>query len=234
DTVTNGPSFSAGSSRTQFYLSLDTVKSPDDRLLGGRTVPALGPDASSTGNTTLVIPTSMALGTYYLIACADDTGLVAESNEGDNCRAAARLVQVGRPDLVVSAIGDAPPVAVPGATVSLSDTVKNVSPLFAAGVSRVQYYLSVDGTRSSDAKLLGGRTLPSLAPNASSSGVVSGVVPGNIPLGTYHLVACADDGRTVAEADETNNCLVAAGLVQVGRPDLAAIAVSSPPANIAR
>jgi subtilase family serine protease len=82
---------------TQYYLSTDTTKSSGDKLLTGtRSVPALGPGASSTGTLTVTVPTTTTLGTYYLLACADDSlgGAVAESNETNNCITSGTVVEI--------------------------------------------------------------------------------------------------------------------------------------------
>ena len=44
----------------------------------------------------------MALGAYFLLACADDTTSVTESNEANNCLASATTVQVNAPYGVTS------------------------------------------------------------------------------------------------------------------------------------
>jgi len=234
DTIRNRSGFAAGSSRTQYYLSVDTSKGTGDRLIGGRSVPALPPNTELTGTVSVTIPSNMALGSYYLVACADDTGLLTESNEGDNCRASATRVQVGRPDLVMTAVGNPAATVVPGSSLAVTDTVKNDS-AYPAGVSRVQYYLSPDAVKGSTDKLLsGGRAIPILNAGASSAGGISVTVPTNTALGSYFLIACADDGRQVVESDEGNNCRAATGKVDVGRPDLVSTAVSDPPAAVIR
>ncbi len=94
DTVTNQGNDSAGASTTRYYLSTDDTKdSTDKRLTGTRAVPVLAPGANSSGTVTVTIP-SIALGTYYLLACADDQKNVVESNEKNNCIASATTVQV--------------------------------------------------------------------------------------------------------------------------------------------
>ena len=45
----------------------------------------------------VTVPSNMALGAYYLIACADNTTTVTESDETNNCRASATTVQVTVP-----------------------------------------------------------------------------------------------------------------------------------------
>jgi hypothetical protein len=62
--------------------------------------PLLGPGATNTGTRTVTIPTSTTLGTYFLLACADDPNGVIETDETNNCIASATTVLVTRPDLV--------------------------------------------------------------------------------------------------------------------------------------
>jgi parallel beta-helix repeat protein len=229
DTVRNQSGFAAGTSRIQYYLSVDASKNAGDKLLGGRTVPALVPNGESTGTATVTIPLGTLLGTYFVLACADDTGLVLESGETNNCRASATTVQVGRPDLATTEAGSPPLAVALGGSFSMTDTVRNQS-IYPAGVSRVQYYLSLDAIKSPTDKLLSGsRAVVSLAPGGTSSGVTTVVVPANTPAGTYFVMACADDLHQVLESDENNNCRPSAGQVQVGRPDLVSTAVSDPP-----
>ena len=169
DTVRNNNGFAAGSSRTLYYLSLDALRNTGDKLLGGRNVPALTPGGESTATGSVTIPADTLLGSYFLLACADDTGLLLESNEADNCRASTTKVQVGRPNLVITILGNPPTAVALGGNFPVTDTVKNDS-LFPAGASRVQYYLSLDTVKDTTDKLLSGfRAVPILAAGASSS-----------------------------------------------------------------
>lgn len=94
-TVKNQGLLSAGSSTLRYYLSLDGVKNNGDLLLSGsRSVFSLAAGASSTGTTTVTIPSGTALGTYVLLACADDTKVVAESDETNNCRASNTQIKI--------------------------------------------------------------------------------------------------------------------------------------------
>jgi len=216
DTVRNLSKFPAEASRTQYHLSPDPLKSSGDKLLsGGRPVPALGPDGVSTGTVLVTIPASTLPGAYFLLACADDKREVEEAAESNNCRAAAAVVQVGRPELVTTAVSEPPAAADPGGKFSVTDTVRNPGALPAAA-SRTRYYLSLDALKNSGDKLLGGsRAVASLAPGASSTGTVLVTVPASTPSASYFLLACADGNGAVAEADETNNCRASAGKVAV-------------------
>jgi subtilase family serine protease len=95
DTVTNQGAVSAKASTTRYYLSTDTIKGSGDKVLtGSRSIPALEPGAVSTGTLTVTVPTTTAFGMYYLLACADDSALVAESNEVNNCIASNIAVEI--------------------------------------------------------------------------------------------------------------------------------------------
>jgi subtilase family serine protease len=85
----------AGPSTARYYLSTDQVRNAGDRrLTGTRAVPALTAGGSSPGTTTITVPANMVLGTYYLLACADDTTTMTESDETNNCLASATTVTV--------------------------------------------------------------------------------------------------------------------------------------------
>ena len=95
DTVKNQGGIAAGASVTTYFLSSDPVKSAGDRALDNRgRVPALAPGAVSTGSVSVLVPTGMPRGTYFLLACTDQTGAVSESSDSNNCRAAMTSVTV--------------------------------------------------------------------------------------------------------------------------------------------
>ncbi len=95
DTTLNQGLAAAGPSVTRFYLSLDATRGTGDKLLGGtRAVSALVASGSSAGTVSVKVPKAIESGTYYLLACADDTRLVKESNEGNNCTASSATVTV--------------------------------------------------------------------------------------------------------------------------------------------
>jgi hypothetical protein len=95
DTVTNQGGTAAGPSVTTYFLSADPVKSAADRSLDGRRrVSALPAGASSTGSVSVRVPTGTPRGTYFLLACTDQTAAVSESSDSNNCRAAMTSVIV--------------------------------------------------------------------------------------------------------------------------------------------
>jgi CARDB len=95
DTVKNQGGTVAGPSVTTYFLSADPVKSATDRALDGRRrVSALGAGASSTGSVSVRVPAGTPRGTYFLLACTDQTLTVSESSDSNNCRAAMASVIV--------------------------------------------------------------------------------------------------------------------------------------------
>jgi CARDB/Right handed beta helix region len=95
DTVTNQGGTTADPSVTSYFLSSDPVKSTGDRALDNRrSVPALAAGASSTGSVNVHVPSGTPRGTYFLLACSDQTAVVVESSNSNNCRAAMTSVIV--------------------------------------------------------------------------------------------------------------------------------------------
>jgi hypothetical protein len=216
DTQRNAGNWPAGASTTRFYLSTDALRGgADKRLAGSRAVPGLAEDASSSGTASLTVKESVPRGTYFLVACADDLKAVAESNEKNNCRASAGVVRVLAADLVVTAISNPPASAPIGTTFTVADTARNQGDA-SAGASTTRYYFSTDETKGAgDARLVGERAVPSLAPGAASAGAVSVRVPVTTPSGVFRLLACADDRNKVLEAGGKNNCSASATTVVV-------------------
>ncbi len=225
DTVKNQGTADAGASKTQYYLSLNTTKGGSDILLTpARSVAKLAVAGTSSGTVTLKIPTTAKLATYHVLACADDMATVAETDEGNNCRASADTVQVARPDLRAT-VSDPPATGAQGASFIVRETTTNHGAV-PAGKSKTAYYLSRDPIKSPDDQVLSqDRSVPALQPGASSSGELDVKIPSKTPLGPHFLLACADDGADVVESDEGNNCAASTTLINViassnGRPDL--------------
>lgn len=185
DTTRNRGVGPAAATRTSFYLSTSTALTPWATPLGSRAVPPLGPLASSTGTTTLTLPSWVGeAGTYYVIAVADGGTASPEADEANNTRV-ARIV-IG-PDLVIDAV-TAPVSAAAGETVFVTDMVRNrgISP---AAASTLRFYLSP--RKSPDdflAVALGSRDVPPLAAGQTSTGMTALTIPADTPAGTRYLI----------------------------------------------
>ena len=179
----------------------------DILLTGSRSVPALAAGATSAGTTTVTVPAASVLGTYYVLACADDTLVVGEIDEANNCLASGSTVLLARPDLVLATMNNPPTGAAPGTTFAVTAAVQNPSPV-TAPASTLRYYMSANALKDgADVLLTGNRSVPALLAGATSSGSTTVTVPATTALGTYYVLACADDKLVVNEADEANNCI---------------------------
>ena len=212
----------AGASTTRFYLSANGLLDSGDGLLNGaQIVPSLAPGAVSSASVSIDIPGGLTPGSQYLFAKADADDVLNESQEANNTY--IRLLLVG-PDLIVSSL-TVPATAAPGATISVSDTVKNQGAGDAAA-SKSGFYLSTNAVLDAGDTLLdGSRSVPELAAGASSSGQTPLTIPAGTPIGTHYLFAKADADGAVSEAQEANNATVRA--IQVGG-DLAVSAFTVP------
>ena len=95
DRTRNRGGAAAGRTVTQYYLRSDNSGAREPA--GRRSVPRLRPGHSSSGIGRVTALSSLELGTYSLVACADGARAVRESSERDNCRTAATKVVIKKP-----------------------------------------------------------------------------------------------------------------------------------------
>jgi hypothetical protein len=235
DTTKNLGYVAAGPSTTRYYLSLDAVRNAGDKLMTGtRTVGGLDPAGESFGAAGVTIPTSTNVGSYYVLACADDKKVVTEISDADNCLASGGTIQIALADLVENTVSDPTASVTPGGKFTITDAAHNPSGVDSVA-STTRYYLSLDAAKDAgDVLLSGARSVPALAAGASSVGDRQVTVPAATALNTYRLLACADDAAKVAESNEGNNCAAAAGSVVVGVPDLRTTLVNGLPPTVQR
>jgi len=213
-TVQNvGSAMGAGqTSALAYYLSSDGVLDGGDVPLGTRTVGALGAGATSAGSTTVTVP-AVSVGSYYVIARADDGGAIGEAREDNNTRVTAVPIVVG-PDVAVTA-ATGPAGAAPGVKVTIGNTVKNQGPVAASFT--VGFYLSADEALDGGDVLLGTRSVTALGAGASSAASTALTIPAGTAPGVYRVLVRADEGNALEEANEANN-LKATGPITIGSP----------------
>ena len=130
DEAKNRGTAPARSSTTGYYLSLDRVRSTNDRSVAARGVPRLPAGKTSIGTRSMTIPASTPLGKYFVLACADRGKVVTESREGNNCRSSETRVQVKAPTPCQSqliALGH--PFQLGPATKGVVDPIRLTTPL---------------------------------------------------------------------------------------------------------
>jgi subtilase family serine protease len=200
DTVKNQGSGVAGASTTSFYLSANFALDTSDVFLGSRSVPSLAANATHSGTTSLLIPADTQLGTYFLLVVADSANAVLETAETNNT--SYGTTRVG-PDLTVLALA-APSPTVAGATISVTDTIKNAGG-GSAGGSTTRFYLSTNFTFDASDVAIGSRIVSGLAPGATNAGIVPVTIPTGTVAGLYYIIAVTDADDVVTETGETNN-----------------------------
>jgi subtilase family serine protease len=251
NTVENQGHAPAGSSRVDFYLSVDNLFSTagdNFQLTGSRTL-TLAAGAISSATTTVTIPASgpgtVPPGTYYLLAVADAANAVpTELDETNNTRASLTQITItaDKPDLVMTAVSG-PATGIIGKTIAVANTARNQGSNTTGVSSRIDFYLSVDNlfsTAGDNFQLTGSRTVSSLAGGAISTGTTTVTIPasgpGTVPQGTYYLLAFADAANAVTnELDETNNTLASdlQIVVTADLPDLVMTVVAGPSVGVA-
>lgn len=225
DTTKNQGGGAAVASATGFYLSTNVLLDAADALLGTRALPTLAAGAVSSGSVSVTVPAGTATGTYYILAKADNANAIAETQEFNNIKFSG-AIRVG-PDLVIS-VFTSPAVAGAGGTIALNDTTKNQGSA-TAGPTSTAFYFSANAILDTADTLLGSRSVPGLAPDATSAGSTPVQIPAGTATGTYFLFARADVKSEVVESSETNNTSFAVA-VRVG-PDLTVSAITVAPTS---
>ena len=226
DTATNSGTLGSSSFTIAYRLSKNTVYGdPDDITISTTRTATLAAGASSTATTTLTLPSSLTTGPYYLCAKADSANTNVERDENNNTACSATTVTVQPADLVVSAISTATVNVAPGATLSLSNSVRNNGGV-SAGSSTVGFHLSQDAVYggADDIAFTTTRTVSSLAAAATNTASTTLTVPATTATGNYYVCATADSANTIAEGSETNNSACTATTVHVEPTDLVALA----------
>jgi len=122
-----------------------------------------------------------------------------------------------RPDLAETAVFVPQRAVQAGGSLRVTDVVRNRGSATAAR-STTGYYVSRDRSHQRGDLRLGGRSIGSLRPGATSRGSVTVPIPASAAPGSYRVLACADDRHRLRESDESNNCRATAQVVGVTRP----------------
>ena len=228
DTTRNtGPQSTGRSSMTGYYLSSNAVLDAGDVRVGARIVGELPAGAQNQGTGSVTVPLTTEVGSYYLIARADDEFTINEANEANNTRAASSL-KIG-PDLITTAVS-VPALAGAGGAIAINDTTRNQGGA-AAAESITAFYLSENLTVDPADRRLGMRPAGAIEAGASSLATTIVTLPDEVPVGTYYVIAFADDGAAVTETSETNNGS-RSGTIRIG-PDFTVTTLVVPTSIVA-
>ena len=227
DTTKNQGAGSATASSTGFYLSPNVTISPDDKLIGSRTVGGLAPNGTSTGQASLQIPADTLPGSYYVIARTDWNNTVVEPTETNNDRASG-VIRIGG-DLTVASVSASSPART-GGPITVTETTSNQGAA-AVGESTTAFYLSINTVYDATDEFLGNRTVGALTASQSSTAQIQLVVPPGTAAGTYYVIGVADANGAIFESLENNNTRSGAA-VHVG-PDLTVSTLMAPSSVVA-
>jgi large repetitive protein len=222
DQVLNAGSVPAGTFRVGYYISINSTISTADIRIGTRDVSALGVGATSAGSSSLLLPSGINPGTYYVAVIADDTDALLELVETNNIAIATGTLDVvstplPQSDLIVESVSFSPLLVQPGELVQVQETVRNVGTL-SSGPFHVGLYLSTDDVIGTDDIQIGQRTIANLGIGGGSASSAPYTVPQTIAAGAYFVGAIADFDGLVSEASEDNNALRASGTLTVDIP----------------
>lgn len=223
DIVKNQGYIPTGAFKIGFHLSANAIYGDSDDLVIAtiRSVGSLPSGASSTGTTSLTIPSTTPAGSFYVCAAADSGQSVTETNEANNTRCSATTVTVPPPDLVMTAISTTASAVTQGENISLSDTVENQGGSSAGGFM-IAFHLSTNAVfgDGDDIPFTATQSVGSLGVGMSQNVTKTLTVPVTAFVGSYYICAAVDYGKAVVEGDEDNNSLCTASTIQVTRPDL--------------
>ena len=196
-TVRNAGDGAASATILRFYRSTDAAITTTDTQVGTDAVTALAAAATAAESVDLTAPADP--GTYYYGACVD--AVTDESDTTNNCSTSVQVTvpdapsdtppppRGGNPDLVVAtpSVSDGRPD--PGASFTLSTTVRNAGD-GAANATTLRYYRSTDAAITTADTGVGTDAVTALAAAATAAESVNLTAPAD--PGTYYYGACVD------------------------------------------
>ncbi|MBI5762578.1 MAG: hypothetical protein HZA51_03530 [Planctomycetes bacterium] len=187
------------------YLSTDQVFGGGDTLVF--TSAGNGPlDGGTTYSRNVQVPLPIDVvgsGTRYILVRADATGVITESNEGNNAASSSAISTTATPapDLVVDSVSGTPPSAVFGDSVPISWSVSNNGNAPATGVWNDRVYLSMNTTYEPGVDQPLSTNPVGTSPYAQGAGyarnLTVAIPPNYTDTGNYYLLVRADDTTSV-------------------------------------
>lgn len=196
----------ADTTYVQAYLSQDVSLSPGDIFLAEMKMDELDPAATDDFTLTSTIPTSTALGQWFVLLVADAKSHVTEQNEANNLHAIPIDIkdQLLADLKVVETVLDKEQ-ALPGAMVNATITYSNIGGL-ASTNSHLGVYLSNEPEYSANADMRLEVPIATLAPDTETTLEVRDIpLPDIIEPGDYYIIVFLDSRDLIQEYDENNN-----------------------------
>lgn len=225
----------AAASKSIAFLSTDATFSSNDQTLSEFDIATIAAGANASNAFTFKFATGTNPGTYFIIVCADQGGVVTETSESNNCRAVGiSLIQVSTPppvnppdpptpaltpDLTVTVNSAVPQVTTPGSVLNLAGRIFNIGPGKTTS-TQLGIVISTDGIYSTNDLVLATSNVPAL----DNQGIFDFNNPVTIPSGLgaaeYQLLICVDPSNNNPESDEANNCKSFKIKIHIDKADL--------------
>ncbi len=207
----NAGTLTATNFKTRLYLSKDRVFSPGDTYLAVERVTAsLGagaslPSATTNYSATVTIPTSTALGAYYILAVVDWDKKVAEINENNNTNSVPYTVnKEKKPDLIAFSVKPQVVKALAGTSIKIDYEVRNGGTADVSGYA-VRMYYSADTKVDSGDSVLTSFTRAKLIATGKHTGTRTVTVPTTAAAKGYILMFVDPANSIKNEVSENNN-----------------------------
>lgn len=201
------PKFS-GPISIAIYASTDNTFSDDDALVTTMMLPRVNLRQGVGKNVTLKFnyPSSLANGTYYLLANADATS----TNTAVSTAVSGSKVTFTAPTVDISAAFDGPVAVVPGQAANGVLILSNIGNVLANGSANITLYSSTDKVLDSSDPVIA--TIPGvkirIKPGQSKKFHVHFVAPAKLAAGSYNLIASIDPLTVPTDTNTANNVAV--------------------------
>ncbi|ALD20072.1 hypothetical protein AM218_01030 [Hymenobacter sp. DG25A] len=206
--VYNYGNITSAATSVGFYLSKNATYDGTDVLLSNTTLPSITGTSSyynyGSVSSTVTVPTSTTVGSYFILMVADNKNSITESNEQNNVTYTRITVVQPTVDLYISDAGLSRYSVAAGSNFTAGFYVANQGNT-SASTSNAQVYLSSNSTFDSNDVLLVTSTGGALAGYASSYRNTSATVPTATTPGAYYVLIVADASNQVSETNEQNN-----------------------------
>ncbi|MCO4764391.1 MAG: hypothetical protein KC502_22965, partial [Myxococcales bacterium] len=219
----------SGSYTLEWRLSTNSAITTGDKLLKTLTRTALNPNTTTSASTSLVLPATTAVGTYYIGLWVNRSKLSGETNYSNNIRTyKITVTKSAKADLIPLGFKSSKTSYAPGSAVTVYGSVKNQGNAN-AGKFTLEWRLSTNNIISSGDKLLKVLGKTSLSAGSSTSALTSFTLPATTAPGTYYLGLWADRTNQVSEITTSNNIAMYKITVApaVKMPDLVPVAFKS-------
>ncbi len=212
----------------QIVLSEDAVITSSDTVLYSRSLYSSGSPlaANSSRNfvRTLVLPTGVAEGNYYIGVIVDYANQHAEADETNNTRSQPVQMISSAQDAAISSLSNVASLY-KGTATQLTATLHNNGTNAMTGLG-VKYYLSTDNVITTDDYLVGSGSV-NLGANGSENLSITSA-PLYLTPGDYYFGVIVDPDNAFAETDEDNNLAISSTVLTIlDNKDLVVSALST-------